>query len=540
MRLLVRDGDNLIETRSFDGNVITIGSSDGCDIKIPDRRILPKQLVITLAQDDIWSITPAEGGLPIVLNRRPVNSETPLKHADEIGIDNYTIAVYGASGDSLHASPTGPVIVPAEVAKLRAHPLPAGSITKTVRDDFTMGGKDVARIAALSYRLASTLNASDLVEALLEIALDELHGQIAYAGTRSRDYGSLEFVQGRDNTGRIIHEPPLSDTFQYRCLERGQSILITSFGEHGVGSAMAAPLTCSRGELGILYVDRPLDAAGFHKGDLDFLSMMTALAAAQLCRIVEADLNVQQATSQGQLAFLRELQTRLDPATVPQWEGQQLAIYCKPGMDQAGDVYDVLRLPSGLSMLFVANLRGESFRCALAMAEVRSAFRICGLHADAPHIFLRSINWMLCEDRNSCAMNSVVLAMNPLTGDLQYSTAGTIGAVIIDARGDSRDLSNRQASPLGIIPNTPYEPSNDKLAPGETLALFTPGACTAENEAGERLGEDRFVESIRDGFGQSASVALDELVQDHAAFFKQGRQSDDITILLIHRVGAPA
>jgi len=540
MRLLVRDGDNLIETRSFDRDTITVGSSDGCDIKIPDRRILPKQLTISLAQDDTWSITPSDGGLPIVLNSRPVHRETPLKHADEIGIDNYTIAVYGASGDSLHTSPTGPVVVPAEVAKLRAHPLPTGSMTKTVRDNLTMAGKDAARIATLSHRLTSALNASDLVDTVLETVLNELQGQIAYAGTRSRDYGALEFIHGRDNAGHIIPEPPLSDTFRYRCLERGQSILITSFGEEGVGSAMAAPWTCSRGELGMLYVDRPIDAAPFHEGDLDFLSMITALAASQLCRIVETDLNVQQATSQGQLAFLRELQAYLDPTTVPQWQGQQLAIYCKPGSDHAGDVYDVLRLPSGLSMLFAANLCGESFRCALAMAEVRSAFRICGLHADAPHIFLRSINWMLHENRNSCTMNAAVVAMNPSTGDLQYSTAGMIGAVIIDPRGDSRDLSNRQAGPLGIIPNTPYEPSNDKLAPGETLALFTPGVCTAENDAGEQLGEDRFIESVRDGFGQSASVALDELVQDHAAFFKQGRQPDDITILLVHRISVPA
>jgi len=48
------------------------------------------------------------------------------------------------------------------------------------------------------------------------------------------------------------------------------------------------------------------------------------------------------------------------------------------------------------------------------------------------------------------------------------------------------------------------------------------------------------IDSIRDGFGQSASVALDDLVQDHAGHFKQGRQADDITIMFLHRIAAPA
>ena len=55
------------------------------------------------------------------------------------------------------------------------------------------------------------------------------------------------------------------------------------------------------------------------------------------------------------------------------------------------------------------------------------------------------------------------------------------------------------------------------------------------NDAGSPLGEAKFVETLRDGFGRPAAAAVDELLSDLSAFLKKGRAPDDITLLLVHR-----
>ena len=55
------------------------------------------------------------------------------------------------------------------------------------------------------------------------------------------------------------------------------------------------------------------------------------------------------------------------------------------------------------------------------------------------------------------------------------------------------------------------------------------------NRDGELLSEERLADSIADGFGQPSSTAMDDLLSDLEPFFKDGRQPDDITVMILHR-----
>jgi len=538
MRLLIREGEDLIEARDFESPTITIGSDQACDVRLPDRRLLPQQLFILRQDDGTWLAQAADGGVPIILNGRPMIRPTVLHHADELRLDIYSMVVSRGAND--HEPPT-PAAVPSEVAKLRAHPLPAGSQTKSSRDTVALNLEHLTDLARFGVGLGDCGTIPLLMDHALDVLLAEFRGRVAYVGVRQKDIGAFEFVQGRTRDGRNADEPRGFNTYTYRCLERGQYLLIPKADAPEIGSAMVVPLSCARGILGMAYVDRKSDENRFDESDFDRLTNIAALVAAQAERLVVRQLDVQNASAAGQLALLQEIQARMDPATVPQWEGLQLAAYCKPGRQRIRDIYDIMRLPNGLATIMIASIdAADPLRRALAMAEMRCAFRAAGLHMDAPHTFLRSANWMLNEDRTSCQMHAVVIAMNPVTGEVQYSSAGRIGAIVVDGRGDSRDLAEHTTPSVGSVANYAYESGFDQIAQGETLAFFTEGTWTVENAQGTPLGIDPVIDSIRDGFGQAASVALDDLVQDHASYFKQGKQPDDITIMLFHRVALPA
>jgi serine phosphatase RsbU (regulator of sigma subunit) len=271
---------------------------------------------------------------------------------------------------------------------------------------------------------------------------------------------------------------------------------------------------------------------------MDLIVPFTRLTAARLEFIIARQIGVAESVSAGTLAFVREIQTRMDPASVPQWNGYQLAVYCKPGLERSGDIFDVVSLPNAFGALAVGNVEGESTPVAMDMTQMRASFRYACLHLDAPHIFMRAANWMLCEERSGCRMHCVSVVINPESGELEYCAAGNIGGVIVDRRGNAQSLTEAEAPALGAVPGVAYESQRTQLLPDETLALFSGGCCTICSADGKPLGREQFTDSICDGYGQSATTLLDELVQDLAPFFKQGRQPDDITILLLHRVAA--
>ena len=76
----------------------------------------------------------------------------------------------------------------------------------------------------------------------------------------------------------------------------------------------------------------------------------------------------------------------------------------------------------------------------------------------------------------------------------------------------------------------------ENLESAESLVVFTPGVTTAKNAKEETFGEERFVNILCDGFGQLASSMLKEMLTDLRNFTEGGKQPDDITVLLAHRL----
>jgi serine phosphatase RsbU (regulator of sigma subunit) len=535
MRILVRDGQDLIDTLTFKTRRLTIGSDTQCDVTINDQRLKPVQAAISPQPDGSWRLDNTANDPILTLNNRPVHESTIIQHADEIRLFDYLISVYNSSNQEMSDKPAATTMINRQASQLRAHPLPPGSTTKRENDDATLPAPFANTLARLHQHATECTDIAKLIEFTIETLLQQFDGRVAFVGTRKRNYGPLEFEQGRHRDGHSVGRPHDFDHILYRCLESEQRICIPRSKGDDIESAIAAPITSDGSDLGILYVDRKKSSHPLSESDLDRLTFFASTIAAQLDRIEQNQNQTRIAVNVGQVAFVREIQARLDPSNVPQWKNLQLAAYCKPGSTRGSDIFDIMQLPNGLAAILVATLDGQPTRVAMAMAEVRAAFRIAGLHADPPHMFLRAINWMLTQDREPCTMNAVAIVMNPNTGTMELSSAGTIDALLIDAQSDARQLAAHNIPPVGSAPTFAYEPIKERISPGETLALLTAGCFSVTDTQDRTLERQSVFESIRDGFGQSAAIALDELIADHASFFKNGQQPDDITILMFHR-----
>ena len=103
-------------------------------------------------------------------------------------------------------------------------------------------------------------------------------------------------------------------------------------------------------------------------------------------------------------------------------------------------------------------------------------------------------------------------------------------------QGRLEALKGSDAPPIGKLRHFEYASYAEQLAPGETLALYTRGAATCTDAAGERFGEHQFIELVCDGFGQSPATTLQDVTDELTAFFAEGKHPDDITIVLLHHI----
>jgi len=535
MQVLVHDGHEVIRNLQFEDSAVSIGSQADCAIYLPDMRVAMQQAVLVPIPGGGWMLDSVDLTHKTILNGRQVVTRTEVEHGDEIIISNFLLKVFHEYQGDVEITKTA---TREEVSRIRQYPLPPGSLLRKPNEPFTIPCGVERQFARFGFELRDCTDMSKLMELTLKTLLDVFDARLVWFGARRQDYGRLEFVEGRSAEGTTTIEPSSLETYTYRCLERTQFIVVPRSDEEHTRSAMAVPLVSQRGRLGVLYVDSKPDSGIFDLGHLDLLCLYSAAVAVQLEAIVQEQIRLQEAIRAGELSFIREIQDRLDPTNVPQWDQLQFAVYCKPGLDHAGDVYDVMRMPNGLATFFIAHVSGPPTRTAMALVEMRAAFRVAALHADPPPVLLREINWLLGDDRTPCSAVGCAIVINPKTGAAEYATAGGIGAIVVDDCGEPKPLAEPGLPDLGSIKNYAYTSRSLRIMPEETLVLYTPGAFAVRNEQGQALGQARLTEALCDGFGIPASDSLNNLLTDLGGHFKQGRQPDDITFVFMHRTEA--
>ena len=95
--------------------------------------------------------------------------------------------------------------------------------------------------------------------------------------------------------------------------------------------------------------------------------------------------------------------------------------------------------------------------------------------------------------------------------------------------------------PIGTLPGYPFEMATVKLAPGDSLAVFTDGVTDAMNQAGEMFGNDKTDAGLLPDNATAAEPHLpkamgNKLVAAVRAHANGQPQNDDIAVVAFGRV----
>ncbi len=530
MRIVVSGDGSVLRDVTFDSGTITIGSDSGSQVHLPDLQVDLEHARLLIVPGGHWSLEAAHPDAVTVVNGRRLDKRCPIYNGDEIQIGGFLLKV--AVDGKFDLGATGRTSLD-DLARIKEFPLPRHGEAKQYDEPIAMQARVHRAIAALSQDLAACGDAEVLIGRVLDYLIETFDARMAWFGFRRQPRGDLEFMEGRNSDGTPGQDPPLLPTLEYRSLDRGQSLRLRRL-EDGA-SAISTPLQGRRGRFGLLYAESRKTADRFRGHQLDRLFLIGTHVAARLESLLLGVSQPPRPAAADELAFLRDVQRRLDPKSVPPWAGFQVGIYSRPGADRGGDVYDLMTMPNEMASVFIGHVSGDATRTAMAIAEVHAAFRIAGLHGDPPHTLMRELNWLLHSARGECGLAAASAVMNPKSGAMEFSAAGQLGAVLIDAKGTPRTLIESPCPRLGTAKSMETPRQNLRLSSGEMLVLFTPGCSTVMDEQGASLTEQRLVNAICDGFGLGPADLLQELQGELAGFFKKGRQPDDITVMLIQR-----
>ena len=280
MRLLVKQGERVINEVHFTEGPIYIGRQLGSDVFLPHSDISRQHAVIFSTEGGKWILEDLDSANKTFLNNTAIH-KNDIKNGDVIKIAEFVIEVHideGHAKRGIHLGSTG-VTERHEIEKVirRFKGLEAGPIRMPHEraSDFSKATRVVCE--------AKDLNS--LHTKLLEIIREQFAPLDVWAGLRSKPEGPIENQGGTRKNGETVKLTELVAQGDIaRAMEKGQYILLPRLPREilreGFRSVVIAPIVRDGHVYGVLYANNSMRQEHYSLEDLDYLMLLAIFTGA--------------------------------------------------------------------------------------------------------------------------------------------------------------------------------------------------------------------------------------------------------------------
>jgi serine phosphatase RsbU (regulator of sigma subunit) len=379
--------------------------------------------------------------------------------------------------------------------------------------------QQVVRLQALleaSRQLHSTIELDEVLRIALEIVVRELELTGAFFTTFPHSYGDVP-----PDFQTSLH-PSISDS--------AKSLFTESFLRFNLSDKTGDPFA----ELIVLLPPgRVLDL-----DETDFLESLAVQASVAIenARFHERALQWQRVESD--LAAARLVQLSLIPQEMPVIPNYALAARSVTCYEVGGDYLDIISMPSGDTVIVVADVAGKGLASALMGASFRSAIRAM-VHAGIGLLEIATqmnlLHYGEGDEARRRYVTGILFRLNPSTHTLEAVNAGHTPAFLVAADASLTKIK-ASGTPFGLLPFSSYVLEKVKLSPGMRLLVYTDGMTEVFCEEDE-FGESRLMDAFRNCKEPTPDLVLGSLWEALESFSGGQEQSDDMTALVLFRQG---
>ena len=236
---------------------------------------------------------------------------------------------------------------------------------------------------------------------------------------------------------------------------------------------------------------------------------------------------------QAQLETATKIQSLFWPEIPELTGGSHIWAVAVPATYVSGDLYDVIPLPDGSLLAYVADVSDKGVPAALVMAALSTRIRSEARNQYEIDTLLETVNNRLhsLTSEEGFFATIVLIRYWPQNGKMQLALAGHLQPLWIGESGIG-NLPQINGISLGVTPDARYEKKEVLLSPGESILLFSDGVIEAENEERELFGNDRLIGFIKNAKGPPWGEGLLDFISNWRG---NSSASDDLTMLEIWR-----
>lgn len=287
--------------------------------------------------------------------------------------------------------------------------------------------------------------------------------------------------------------------------------------------------------LGVVNLSDRRSGQVFTAGDLKLIAAIATQigTAIQNARLVRASLTQERLLHEMELAH--DLQMKLLPSANTLSPDATAAARVIPAESVAGDFYNLFKLGEGRVGVMIGDVSGHGYQAALIMALTMSAMTIHAQTTADPGETLHALLSSVREELTTTEMfvSAFYAVIDRGRGELRYANTGHPHAFVMSEEGEFQRLAAIDP-PLGMAaavrPKTAKRPWK---AGRDLLVLFTDGVSDARGRGGQRLGEERVLETIRTHRRETPDEILArviELLDKHTGTLPP---RDDLTMVLL-------
>ena len=292
---------------------------------------------------------------------------------------------------------------------------------------------------------------------------------------------------------------------------------------------------------GFAYAAEPA-VGSLSEDDLVFLRTLLNLTSSQLSSLELRESRLQAERLEKDLDLARNIQRQVLPNRLPEPEGWDCAAANLPYQAVGGDLYDLwmARDPEAGDLLHLAvgDISGKGLPASMMMVQL-SAFLRAMADRRVEHWgrFAERLNRRMNEVRDRNRYTTLFAAsLNPRNGLLRFVNGGHNPPLLVRATGEVVRLA--PTGPLvGLLPGVTFDEGQVEMAPGDVLVAFTDGLVEAENAAGEELGDGPLATLVQGRPGATADELLEALLVETFQHLGEGRFRDDVTLVVVRRLG---
>ncbi len=296
---------------------------------------------------------------------------------------------------------------------------------------------------------------------------------------------------------------------------------------------IAVPLLIKADLYGLLLVEELEGARRFRARRLEIINGIAQQIALAIQNDRLQNEQVVRERLETEIQLAQQIQRTFIPERLPQPPGWELAARWKTARQVGGDFYDVIELPNHKLGIIIADVADKGIPAALFMALTRTLVRAAAIEASSPADALQRVNDLLLPDtRQGMFVTAVYAVLDPVSGDFAYANAGHNPPFWI-RKGHGIEKLTRTGIALGVTEANPITERTIRIAPGESILLYTDGVTEAFSPDGSLFGESRLLRAVASQGSSPAEDLLNIVDAQLDEFIASLPLSDDLTLLVL-------